>query len=84
MSSEECLGFGGCEFGDPSSEDGLLRGLGVRELDTHAHAGKNEDHLSVGFEDAVVAGDFDDDVGPVGKWIGEIDIATCDAEVGDA
>ena len=41
-------------------------------------------HLPVGFEDAVVAGDFDDHGGPVGKRIGEINVATCHAEVGDS
>lgn len=76
--------FQGSDFGDPADENGLLRGLGVREPDTHTHSRKNEDYLPVGFEDAVVAGDFDDHGGPVGKWIGEINVATCHAEVGDS
>jgi len=69
MSFDERLAFGGGDFGDPARENCLLRGFGVSETDSHSHARKNKDDLCVGFEDAVVAGDFDDDFSPVGKWI---------------
>jgi len=84
MSFEERLGFGGGDFGDPAGENGLLRRFGVSETDAHAHARKNEDDLCVGFEDARVTGNLDDDVRSVRKWIGEIEIAAANAEVGEA
>jgi len=84
MRFEERLAFGGGDFGDPATENGLLDGLGIGETDAHPHARMNVDDLGRRFEDAVVAGNFDDDFGTDGDRIEEIEIAAADAKVGDA
>src|ERR1700758_3779403 len=66
------------DLGDPAGKNRLLRRLDISETNAHSHERKNENNLGVAFENAVVAGNLDDDGRPVGKRIGEIEIAAAD------
>jgi hypothetical protein len=76
--------FGAGDFCNPARENGLLCGLGIRETHAHSHTWVNVNNFSRGFEETIVAANFDDDVGAVRKRTDGIEIAASDAQIGGA